>query len=687
MSVRLRAVPALLILALVLGGCQLTGKGHTDPAAAPGTSSAGTTLATTGASPGSDTATTLVGHGTTTTRDAVRVLAGVGIATVGDLDSHAGPIVPVASPRVSTMTLSQVQVLARQASAGGGMTGASLDGSLPLGDGAPTITQIIGAWIVSAPDTAARTAGTLVGTVDWTRPADVVLPLEVLDLFAGDMTQSVEVARGEPSSSAGGGGAGGGGALSLDTPCTSLTGFISSTLDKIFDALEINPQQVQDYIDGHVGGFVGTLLGWLGRIGASIVDGLVDILHATVQQVVDTFTAVVISRLQVVIGSVYAVAQILAWVTPHTVLVTPQPAANRVAVGTEPDQLGTFTATVPGNDETAGLPKQMVDCGNFAHVHPPTVTRAGAAVHWVIGDPAHIAQVIGPAGPPYNDVMGPDISDALRYRTGRVQDRTGQQNVAPLQAAVSVQRSEVQQLREMLDAALDANLGILAPLARKFLSPLLDLVESKLAGLIDIAGHSVIPVLYWGARPTPSTPACPSGGTIPAGTYRGDIDAQIDTREMFNVQGHRLLAASARSLARGRVILQSDGTEVSGSIRLTGTSEGTGAADFGVPLRVHGTGTLGGPVSGSAGKPRVRLTASGSWTDNDPLGGQHAGQGAYTDTVGLHVVTSNCVSVTGDVTAMVRELYDHLLGRAATGSDVGVKVTVSGPGRWVAVKG
>ncbi len=682
MSVRLRAVPTFLALALVLGGCQLTGRGHTDPA--PATSPSGTTLAVTGASPGADTATTVVPHGTTTTRDAVRALAGVGIATVRDLGARA-PIVPVAPPRVSAMTLSQVQVLARQASAGGGTTGSSLDGSLPLGDGAPTITQIIGAWIVSATDPAARTAGTLVGTVDWTRPDGVVLPLEVLDLFAGDVAQSVEVARGEPASSAGG--AGGGGPVSLDTPCTSLTGFISSTLTSIFDALKLDPQQVQDYLQGHVGGFVGTLLGWLGRIGASIVDGLVDILHATVQQVVDTFTAVVISRLQVVIGSVYALAQIVAWVTPHSVQVTPQPATNRVAVGTEPDQLGTFTATVPDNDETAGLPKQMIDCGNFAHVHPPTVTRAGAAVHWVVGDPAHIAQVIGPAGPPYDDVMGPDISDSLHYRTGRVQDRTGQQNVAPLQAAVTVQRSEVQQLREMLDAALAANLGILAPLARKFLSPLLDLVESKLAGLLDIAGHSIIPVLYWGSTPPASTPSCPSGGTIPAGSYSADVDAQIHTQLLVTLKGQQFLAGAAQTLARGRVELTSDGSQVSGTVRLTGTSEGNGAADIGVPLHTHGSGTMHGPVTGSAADPHVRLTVTGSWTGNDPLGGQHSGQGASTDTVGLHVVNSNCVSVTGDVTAMVREMIDRMLARAAGSPDVRVKLTVSGPGRWVAVKG
>ncbi|MGA8247001.1 MAG: hypothetical protein WB797_08855, partial [Nocardioides sp.] len=507
-----------------------------------------------------------------------------------------------------------------------------------------------------------------------------------------DVARSVQVARGDPAptvgSGGGSGGAGGGAATPVDTPCTSLAGFISSTLRSIFDALEIDPQQVQDYIEGHVGGFVGTLLGWLGRIGASIVDGLVDILHATVQEVVDTFTATLVSRLQVVIGSVYAVAQVLAWVTPHAVTVTPSPAANRVAVGAEPDQLGTFTATVPGNDETAGLPKQMIDCGNFANVHPPTVTRPGAAVHWVVGDPAHVAQVTGPAGPPYDDVMGPDISDSLRYRTGRVQDLTGQQNVAPLQAAVTVQRSEVQQLREMLDAALGANLGLLAPIARRFLSPILDTIENGLSGLLDITGRSVIPVLFWGSKPPPtSTPGCPAGSTIPAGTYRAVIDAQIRIRLLVTLKGAQLLAGASQTLARGRVDLTSDGSQVSGRVRLTGTTEGTGAADMGVPLHTHSTGSMSGPVSGSAGDPRVRLTVTGSWTGNDPLGGQHSGHDTSTDTVGLHVVSSNCVSVTGDVTAMVREMIDRMLARAASSADVSVKLTVSGPGRWVAVKG
>src|SRR6201999_3928506 len=162
-------------------------------------------------------------------------------------------------------------------------------------------------------------------------------------------TQSVVEARGasaSPSLGSGSGSGAGSGSPPLDTPCTSLASFVSEQIGKVFRQLRIDPDQVDAYISGHIGGFVGTLLGWLGRLGSSIVNGLVGILHATVDEVVATFTAVVVSRLQVVIGSVYTVLQIVNLIKPHDVQVSADPATNAVAVGTEPDRLGSFTASV-----------------------------------------------------------------------------------------------------------------------------------------------------------------------------------------------------------------------------------------------------------------------------------------------------------------------------------------------------
>lgn len=567
MSVRLRSFPLVVLvvaLALVVGGCGLS-HGSSAGSQSHSTRTSGTPLsgAAATASPVAGGGGTVVGPGTTTTAEAEQALAGVGVGTVASASSHR-PLVPVTGPVVSSLLQSQVGLLAAQASAGGGTLGSDLDAAFPLGDGAPTLTEIVGAWVASAADPAAQTAAHLMGTVDWTTPAEVVLPTEVLDLFVADLTQSVATARDASASStlgsagSGAGGGGGGGATpSLDTPCTSLASFVSDQIASIFRQLRIDPQQVQDYISGHVGGFVGTLLGWLGRVGVSVVNGLVDILHTTVDQVVSTFTTVVVSRLQVVLGSVYAVLQIINLVRPHTVQVTASPTVNELSVGAEPDHVGSFTASVPDNDETAGLPSQMVDCATFAHVHPPTVTRPGATVQWQVLDDPQTVEVTSPSGhgTTYDDLMGPDVTSTLRYRTLREASRTGQEYVAPVEAAVSVQRTEVKDLRDMLDAALGANLGLLAPFAQAIIHPLLDQIESKLP-LVRIEGHQVIGVRYWGGQPpAASTPDCPAGATIGAGTYVAHVHALLGTHELVTLKGQRFLAAQAQNLMTGTVSL------------------------------------------------------------------------------------------------------------------------------------
>lgn len=690
MSVRLRSLVMGLTLALTLAGCGLpVGDGSHPAASGPSTSST---------AQGASLAAAVTRPGMTTTAQAEQALAGVGIATVSRLGSST-PLVALSGPRVSVLLESQVAILAAQASAGGGTLGSDLDAAFPLGTSASslplTMTEVVGGWIVSAPDPAAVEAGRLMGTVDWTKPASVVLPTEVLDLFVGDVTQSVATARGAPSSSGpsagdGSGAGSGAGVPSVDTPCTSLSAFVSQQVKWVFDQLHIDPDQVAAYISGHIGGFVGTFLGWLGRLGASIVNGLVDILHASVDEVIATFTAAVVSRLQVVIGSVFTVLQIVNLIRSHTVQVTATPTSNEVAAGTEPDHLGSFTASVPDNDETAGLPKQVLDCATFAHVRPPTVTRAGAAVHWQVTDPGHLVEVTSPSGPAghpptYADVMSHDVTSTLAYRTARVPSRAGQEYVGPVDAAVTVERTEVRDLRDMLDAALGEHLGLLAPFARAIVNPLLDLIEGKLP-LATIAGHQVIGVHFWGGQPpTSSTPDCPAGTSIPAGTYTSHVHALLGTHEVVTLQGHRLLAAQAENLMTGTITLKSNGTRVTGRMDITGTSEGTGAADIGVPLHIHSAGSMRGSISGSAGSPTARLVLSGSYTDNDPLGGQHSGSATVARTVGLHVVSANCVSVTGDLAAVFRELIDQTLAGANT--SVGhVEVKVTGNGTWLAEK-
>jgi hypothetical protein len=157
--------------------------------------------------------------------------------------------------------------------------------------------------------------------------------------------------------------------------------------------------------------------------------------------------------------------------------------------------------------------------------------------------------------------------------------------------------------------------------------------------------------------------SCGSNGTaIPAGTYSGPVNATITLT--LHTGGQLTADGSGTSSMAGRITVVSDGTKATGTIALSLS----GSSKLGLDGLQVGedtdTGQMTGTVSGSAANPIGSGTVKGSTSSGGPTSGPFR--------AGLHLTKVGCTSISGDLVAMIAEIY----------APVGNDVKVSGSGAW-----
>ena len=567
-------------------------------------------------------------------------LAAQGIATVGD-ETSTVPLVAVTAPQVLTLTRWQVSTMSAEASAGGGVLGATLDQFVPMPKGAPPVAYVIGGWVSvhasSAGDAAERAAAALFpgSGPDWRHADQVVIPTEVIALFVADFTRAAlrnAPARIVTSSVLLAAGA-------LEKPCSTVSTFVAQALSTIFDALKVDPAEVAAYVGGALGGgTVGAVAGSVVEFAATFWNKAVSFFESAAQHALSQLTAPIVHVLQLVLGGLATFTMVVSYLKSETADVRAKAPINRFAHGSEADRTGTFTADVDtGLDKD--WPKAVQDCAISVDVMLPKLARPGAPVTWTVsGNSAPTLISWTPSGP---QALGEDLTSTITYTTGHETQQLwdhGRSTSGTAVAHVSVRRKEVEVLKDFVTSLALGQVprelrGLVEPIVRSWA----ERIAAQFEDLTSVTGSAPLVVRYEEPKDEPCT--------APTGTYRGPITATLTTSESGSVLGS--FAGS------GTVELTYANGQLTGTIAMTGNGSvvGTGAA----------SGGLHAVISGPAAHPVATGSAVGTG-GNSPF------------RVPFVVTKASCASVSGDIVQLFQSVYDYY--------GAGSLVTVGGNGAW-----
>src|SRR5205814_987400 len=154
----------------------------------------------------------------------------------------------------------------------------------------------------------------LMGSTDWQHSKDVVFPLEVLDLFVGDVVQHIV----QPHTAAARSGVASDGtevvhlevarmevAPVVNAPSSADANFFETILSTVFNALKLDPGAVADWVSGKLGGgalgtIVGVAFGWL----ASAWNRAVELARTATETFLTQLAQPAINLLRLAIGAV-----------------------------------------------------------------------------------------------------------------------------------------------------------------------------------------------------------------------------------------------------------------------------------------------------------------------------------------------------------------------------------------------
>jgi hypothetical protein len=521
-----RLIIGVVVLAVVASGCRGSGS-------------------TTGSAPAESQA----GAGVTTPQATMANLAAAGIATVPTVASTAAQV-PVTGATVLSVTSWQADNMAREVAAGGGVIGADLDAAVPM-SGAPPLSDILGAWSSAAADPAERAASQLLGTPDWGQSRDVVFPTEVLALFVGDALQHAtpQPSQSNLSSNSGTAGAdyvfgsssvGGRSAVVsaqdaalapasvVTAPCSAISDFFNTILNMVFNALKLDPDSVADWVSGKLGGgIVGTVIGGLAGWAASWWNHAVDTVESGLKSILGALTQPVLNVLRIAIGAVATFTMVVSYLKAWTAAVTPNPAANRFAVGNEAARTGSFTVAIDTNAEIADWPSQLVDCAQVLNITLPTLSKAGLPVTWTVYEQQPgLVTIDAPSGPPFVGKLAADLTTQLAYTAGREDATTAKGTlVTPtITATVTVRRTEVDQLRALVTGFVTGQIpGILKPIVDPILAGYIELATQQLDRLVGVDGAATMVVSHHEKLPPKPTPS-PAASTPPSSAPSQPVD-------------------------------------------------------------------------------------------------------------------------------------------------------------------
>ena len=584
--------------------------------------------------------------------------------------------------------------LAREASAGGGITGAALDAAVPMHGAAP-FSDIVGGWILVTKDPPALAAARLLGTQDWAHTNDIVFPYAVLEFFVGDVLQ--HIAQPHTAAAVRGSGTGVVGAQldaarqqaapDLSAPCSTVANLFHTILDTVFNALKLDPSAVADWVSGKLGGgalgsIIGTAFGWL----ASAYNKAVELAKAATETFLSQLTAPVVNLLRLAIGAVATFTTIVSYLKHWSATVTADPPENSFSVTGGDKHTGSFTVSINKNDEIASWPPQLVDCAEVLDVPLPTLSRTGLPATWEILEPEALVTIDQPAGPPFTGRLDDKLTSRLDYTAGSEDKKThdtGTLVTPPIHATVTVRRTEVDELRDLVTKFLSNQVpGILRPVVDPILSSYVELATKQLDALVGVDGSDSIIVSHHVPRPpkpkpVAKTPPCTANGTaIPVGSYSTTVGATIVTAMHIDIPGGPQIpnAGGGTQPMHGTISITSNGSSVRGTLSLAGS----GTAHVGLPgaVNVHSNdaGHLTGTITGPATAPVFSGQATGEWASFDAPVLNGSGTSNSTVRTSLHITRVSCTAISGDIVALFQDLA----------KPVAQYLSISGSGAWTA---
>jgi hypothetical protein len=428
---------------------------------------------------------------------AEHVLAQSGIATVAD-ETSKSPIVAVTGPLRMTFTETQVRSMALQAADGGGILGSALDATATVPTGDPPLSYLLAAWVSKLDTPGATEMRTVMGTQDWRDAPTVAFPSIALPLFVSDVIAASGAAATTSEDR-------GGSAIVLtgvaDAPCSTVATFIQGVLNTVFNGLML-------------GGLPGTSVpSKIGNFFVTLWDAAVALAQFVVQGLISAITAAGVGAIQTVAATVAVVAQIVAYLTPWTVKITPP--VQSVNAG----DTGTVSANVDTGLGAASYAAAVTDCANGATL--PPLTGADLPAVWSLTD------AISPTGPTTVTLDATGSSTITFCAASCAGTTTGTsspcsagagQDGAPTGlgfVSISVNRPGIDGLQQLVNGMLTTGLGaagsIAGPIVTSLLSPIVDSIQAQLDGLTqEVVGTGLVIV---NNVPSPTEVANPGGCT------------------------------------------------------------------------------------------------------------------------------------------------------------------------------
>ncbi|MCS5731783.1 hypothetical protein N1031_18670 [Herbiconiux moechotypicola] len=359
-------------------------------------------------------------------------LTAAGIEIVDDETAVTTETIPTAY----TVTRIQAERMLAEVRAGAGRTGAEIDAMVPLDPTLPRMSYLLAAYL-SADDLPGDPAGQRVartlypGDTDWTHPEVIVFPMAVIALFEQDlMTAALAEGSFEAETPAAEGMGLGPAAITpavapalapavIDSPCSTVTAFISSTIQSLFDVLRVIPREITKISEL---GIFGVLLG-------ALVESAIGLAQGVVEGLVAVVTGPVLNALRVGLSGLGTASLVLSYFTNERLVVKVTP-ADHTSFGIQPAPGNTGTFTASTLSLTKDWPSALADCAKVSGASIPELIRAGDAAEWTLTQGVTLISLDGTQSTVTNDktaimsfvtatedaetAKGPEITEAAR---------------------------------------------------------------------------------------------------------------------------------------------------------------------------------------------------------------------------------------------------------------------------------
>jgi hypothetical protein len=566
-----------------------------------------------------------------TEEELVAALASGGIATY-DAATDGEPMVAVEDPGPMSVTGWQALTMQRQLNSGGGYVGRDLDALAAESAGDVPISVVLAAWVSQAQTPAAGIARELMGERDWAnRALDIVYPDAVISLFVNDLagdSAGPPAASGSAPAAAPYLGAGPGTAQVLMPAsaagiCSDLVNFLSSSLNKIVEKLQVQ------------------VASGAAAILASIWNAVVSIAASAAKIAIGAFTSALLAPVTRAITLVAVLTEAATLLDPWTIGYDVAP-ADSLDPGTDASVTAHVTPALGFQ-----WPSDLVDCASTLTgvTLPDPGSAKDSPVTWTYQDP-YVTTAEGTS-----DAVVNGAGDAVLQFATLPQDASeldGSPVAYPVYVSARVERADVKKLTNLIsDLLLSALPGPARAIVDQLLGPFTSATQAKLAAMVAVGGAvRDIQTIRYQKNPDPEPPVEPPGEdcaaehptVVPDGTWKGPIK--------MAVQGEGL---SGQAFSGGNGTLKmvvKDGKVTGGTWAVNWHSTGT-ASEGGISTVIEIDGNIHGGAKGSAGKPFL----SGNWSIHGKavvsIGATLPLDFSGSDTEDLTIEATSCDDVTG----------------------------------------